>query len=84
LRAATAGSANGLGVVYFMQQPFIKIKFRNKPLRTRPDRNQSRRPPVASRGLATAGSIRPITSKVSHAGIVTTTVALRMPTIPPD
>jgi hypothetical protein len=35
--------------------------------------------------LATAGSTRPITSRVSHAGIVTTTVyELTEPTIPPD
>jgi len=35
--------------------------------------------------LATAGSTRPITSRVSHAGIVTTTVyALTEPPLPPD
>jgi hypothetical protein len=35
--------------------------------------------------LATAGSTRPITSRVSHAGIVITTIyELTEPTIPPD
>jgi hypothetical protein len=35
--------------------------------------------------LATPGSTRPITSRVSHAGIVTTTVyELTEPVVPPD